>query len=217
MSSDQTGNSGAPGGDMFSMLGNSRTRGGVSGCRIPMDKVSGFFKKNSGKVTVSAGVFTREQCDGVVKAMIARVPDGEDIAQADYGDVFLSLMLIMVLHGGEDRAYENEREVALCVGEKSYVVALREVLAAVKEVDAGGTVRRFTRANSGVVLNLLETAEVKVRFAEAYGSVANLRVLRSDLMHKNYVHKFDDEVCKAERVKRLLDSSRAVSVGDESD
>jgi len=181
--------------------GSAYTRGIPSFGPDVSERFKKIAKLNAGKLTPTTGAFTDDQCNEFVGEVIKRVPNGESIVKADHADIHWSILMLLVIHGGEERALTSN-VVTLLAGERGYDIPLRTLVEAAAAVN-GGTVRRFTRAQSASVRELFADECVLNEFRRVMGTNADIYKKRSDLLHKDYEHKFGAGQYDVLRVKRL--------------
>lgn len=156
-----------------------------------------FLSVNADVVTPSSGVMSAKERSVCLYALVDLCEDMGDIADADMAELETEVLRSVVVIGGAERSYVGERVLTLTVGARERSVEQRVLLTALKE--SGQTPRAFARGLTYQVTEMFEDPQLIRLFKQTYGPEADVRVLRADLLHKRYGHKYDQ--AKIDRVR----------------
>jgi len=172
----------------------------------------GVFDRNKGVVTPSPAFMSDSQATKFLDYVIKSDDGFKDLANADHVQLRTEILQVIVMRGGEERSYIGEEAVTLNVGGKDRVLALDIIPQAARY--AGSVVRGFARKYTVEVENMLSSAEVREYFKTYFGPNADPLVLRSDLLHRRYGHKYDAGLIKDDRTERISNANDEGQPGD---
>jgi len=164
------------------------------------------FNRNKGKLTPTPGFMTSDQVSQFLDYLIKNSESMRDLASADHQQMIEELLVVVVMRGGEERSYTKGGTVILNVGGRDRVLPLDLIPQAANH--AGSVIRGFSKAFTTKVKAILVSEQAKEFFKENYGLEADPLIIRSDLFHRRYSHKYDAMMIGKDRDDRL---SRAAS------
>jgi len=185
---------------------SARGSGGLAGAAMQQPVRYSAFNRNKGKLTPTPGFMTSDQISQFLDYLITNSPSLNDLTTADYQQLVEELLVVVVMRGGEERSYTAGGTAVLDVGGKERVLSLDLIPQAANF--AKSVIRGFSKAFTGKVKAILESEQAKDYFGENYGSGVEPKVIRSDLFHRRYGHKYDAVLIGKDRDGRL---SRAAS------
>jgi hypothetical protein len=184
---------------------DSSSRGANSSGTVPgpggPKKRFGVFDRNKGVVTPSPGFMSDAQAYRFLDYIIKSCEDFKDLASADHEQLRSEVLQVIVMRGGEERSYIGGETVTLYVGGKERTMPLEIIPTAARLVSS--VVRGFARKYTTEIESMLSSTEVREYFKRYFGSEADPFVLRSDLLHRRYGHKYNATTINDDRTERL--------------
>jgi hypothetical protein len=194
-----------------------RGSGQAGGTSAQQTKRYSAFGRNKGKITPTPGFMASDQVARFLDYLIKNSSDFSDLASADHQQLVDELLVVIVMRGGEERSYTKGGTAVLNVGGKDRVLPLDLIPQAANH--AGSVIRGFSKAYTAKVKAILVSDQSQEYFRESYGLEADPLIIRSDLFHRRYSHKYDAFAIGKDRDVRLSRAASSVrgAIDDDAD
>jgi hypothetical protein len=165
------------------------------------DKNSSFLVNNESVAVPTTAIFTEPEITSFCKDLTSVHKSMESLTSADHPELVTEVLRVVCALGGEERAYTRESSFDISVSGNKFKLASHLIPEVVAK--QGHVVRGLAFTFPETVKAILTSPAYKQYFADFFGPEANPLLIRADLFHGRYAHKYDQELVKTVRRENL--------------